>query len=248
MDNIPDILAKARDYALELPPAPPSIEQPEGETIAGWIDHTLLKPEATGSQVKKLCAEAREYGFATVCVNPIFVPLAAGLLAGSDVAVTCVVGFPLGATLTTQKVFETLSCLEMGAKEVDMVIPVGALKGEAYGQVLNDIQFVVQVAHNQRAIVKVIIEAALLTREEKLIACLLSQAAGADFVKTSTGFGPGGATVDDVELMRRVVGAGMGVKAAGGIRTLEDARAMIHAGATRLGASAGVQIVKEALK
>jgi deoxyribose-phosphate aldolase len=248
MHNLPDILSLAREYTQELPAAPAPFSQPQGAEIAAWIDHTLLKPEATGQQVKKLCEEAREFGFATVCVNSIFVPLAAGLLNDSPVAVTCVVGFPLGANLTTQKVFETLSCLEMGAKEVDMVLPVGALKGEAYGQVLNDIRAVVQVAHNQRAIVKVIIEAALLTREEKITACLISKAAGADFVKTSTGFGPGGATLEDVELMRRVVGSEMGVKAAGGIRTLGEARAMIQAGASRLGASSGVQIVKEALK
>lgn len=246
MTSLADLIHLAMKYNQELPPAPPPLTQPEGAALAGWIDHTLLKPEATAGQVKKLCDEAREYGFASVCVNPIYIPLAAGLLNGSQVKVTCVVGFPLGATMTTQKMFETLSCLNSGAGEVDMVIPIGALKGEAYGQVLNDIYSVVQAAHNQRAIVKVIIETALLTRQEKIIACLLSREAGADFVKTSTGFSTAGATIEDVELMRRVVGPEILVKAAGGIRNLADARAMIAAGASRLGASAGVQIMKEA--
>lgn len=246
MNAIADLVRLAVEYEKELPPAPQPLTQPQGADLAGWIDHTLLKPEATGEQVKTLCEEACQYGFAAVCVNPIFVKLASGLLSGSNVAVACVVGFPLGATTTTQKVFETLSCLEAGAKEVDMVLPIGALKGEAYGQVWNDIHALVQVAHNERAIVKVIIEAALLSRREKIVACLLSRDAGADFVKTSTGFGPGGATIEDVELMRRVVGPDISVKAAGGIRTLADARAMIAAGANRLGASAGVKIMKEA--
>jgi deoxyribose-phosphate aldolase len=184
----------------------------------------------------------------SVCVNPAFVSLAHGLLAKSELAVCTVVGFPLGATLPTYKVFETLASLEAGAQEIDMVLNIGAMKGEAYGLVWNDIEAVVQAAHQAGAVVKVILENALLTRREKILGCLISKAAGADFVKTSTGFGPGGATREDVELMRRVVGHTMGVKAAGGIRTLEDAERMIRSGANRIGASAGVKIVESAVK
>lgn len=246
MDDIIDLLALAETFSKELPPAPIALAAPAGPEIAGWIDHTLLKPQATASQIKALCQEAIQYKFATVCVNPVYVSLASGLLRDSPVSVCAVLGFPLGANTSTIKVTETLDCLNSGASEIDMVMNVGALKGEAYGQVLNDIQAVVQTAHNQRAIVKVILENALLTQSEKIIACLLSKAAGADFVKTSTGFGPGGATVEDVDLMYRVVGAELKVKAAGGIRTLADAQAMIRAGASRIGASAGVSIVNEA--
>ena len=245
MENLSDLLVLADVMENELPAAAvPSL--PKGADIAAFIDHTLLKPEATVAQIDVLCQEAREHNFASVCVNPVFVHLAAGLLSKSPVAVCTVVGFPLGATLTSCKVMETLECLHGGAKEIDMVINIGALKGQAYGQVWNDIAAVVQVAHNHGALVKVIIETALLTRREKIIACVFSRSAGADFVKTSTGFAAAGAKVEDVELMRRVVGAKMGVKAAGGIRTLEDALAMIQAGATRIGASAGVQIVQQA--
>jgi len=246
MQTMADLFELAAAYDQELPPAPPAFEVPSGATIAGWIDHTLLKPEATAMQVKTLCQEAVEYQFASVCINPAFVPLAAGLLTTSRVAVCTVVGFPLGAALPEYKVFETLACVNAGASEIDMVINIGALKGGAYGLVLNEIQAVVQTAHNQGALVKVILENALLTRREKILGCLLCKAAGANFVKTSTGFGPGGATVEDVALMRRVVGAEMGVKAAGGVRKLADAQAMILAGANRLGASAGVTIVQEA--
>jgi len=246
MQTIGNLLELASAYDQELPPAPPAFEIPGGAQIASWIDHTLLKPEATATQVKSLCQEALEYKFASVCINPAYVPLASGLLAKAHIAVCTVVGFPLGATLPDYKVFEALACINAGASEIDMVINVGALKGAAYGLVLNEIASVVQTAHNQGAIVKVILETALLTRQEKIVGCLLCKAAGADFVKTSTGFGPGGATVEDVALMRRVVGAEMGVKAAGGVRTLADAQAMILAGANRLGASAGVTIVREA--
>jgi deoxyribose-phosphate aldolase len=248
MDMIADVLDLAKAYEQELPAPCAALAPPRGEQIAGWIDHTLLKPEATPEQIKTLCQEARQYSFASVCINPAYVPLATGLLAGSPVPVCTVVGFPLGASLPTHKALETLACIEMGASEIDMVINIGALKGEAYGQVLNEIQAVVQVAHNQRAIVKVILEMCLLSREEKIIACLLSKAAGADFVKTSTGFGSGGATIEDVDLMYRTVGPAVKVKAAGGIRTLEIALAMIKAGASRLGSSSGVQIMKDALK
>ncbi len=224
--------------------------RPEGpltpETLAASIDHTLLKPEATPQQIAQLCAEAREYRFAAVCVNPIYVSLAADLLAGSAIEVATVVGFPLGATPTEVKVFETLQAIRDGATEIDMVLPIGLLKAGRYDKVARDINAVTRAAHSAGALVKVIIEAALLTQEEKIAACLLSKHAGADFVKTSTGFGPGGATVEDVALMRRVVGPSMGVKAAGGIRTFAQAKAMLEAGADRLGASAGVRLVTEA--
>lgn len=214
--------------------------------LARMIDHTLLKPEATQAQIEQLCAEAIQHHFATVCVNPAYVPLAAQLLQGSDVAVCTVVGFPLGATLPAVKAYETIQTIAAGATEIDMVINIGALKSGQQAQVQQDIAAVVQSAHEHQAKVKVIIEAALLTDDEKRVACALSKAAGADYVKTSTGFGPGGATAADVALMRQAVGPEMGVKAAGGIRNLADARAMVAAGATRLGASAGVQIVHEA--
>ncbi len=215
------------------------------EALARYIDHTLLKPEATEAQIRRVCEEALEYHFASVCVNPTWVPLVRDMLAGSDVAVCTVVGFPLGATLPEVKAFETETSIRLGAREVDMVINVGRLKSGQDEYVRKDIEAVVSVAHEHGAIVKVIIEAALLTQEEKVRACTLAQAAGADFVKTSTGFGPGGATVEDVALMRRVVGDRMGVKAAGGIRTAEAALAMIRAGANRIGASAGVKIIEE---
>jgi deoxyribose-phosphate aldolase len=214
--------------------------------IAKYIDHTLLKPEATPTEIERLCKEAREYGFAAVCVNPPFVRLCADLLRGSTVAVAVVVGFPLGAHTTATKVFETEQSIVDGASEIDMVINIGALKSKRDDYVREDIRNVVEAAHRLYAIVKVIIEAALLTDEEKVRACRLAQEAGADFVTTSTGFGPGGATVHDVELMRQTVGPGMGVKAAGGVKNLQDAEKMIAAGATRIGASAGVKIVQEA--
>ncbi|MCX6035984.1 MAG: deoxyribose-phosphate aldolase [Chloroflexi bacterium] len=234
-------------FERELPAPPLELTRPVGAEIAGWIDHTLLKPEATAGQVKKLCEEARQYHFATVCVNPVYVPLARGLLKDSGVGMCAVIAFPLGAILPEDKVYAARRVIENGANEVDMVINIGALKSESYGLVLNDILFVAQEAYERGDGVKVIIEAALLTRREKILACLLAQTAGADFVKTSTGFGPSGATVEDVDLMRRVVGAGTGVKAAGGIRTCKEALAMIAAGANRIGSSAGVSILKESL-
>lgn len=214
--------------------------------LARMIDHTLLKPEATQTQVEQLCAEARQYHFASVCVNPAYVSLAAQQLRGSDVVVCTVVGFPLGATLTAVKVYETIQAIAAGATEIDMVINIGALKSGQPALVQEDIAAVVEAAHQQGATVKVIIEAALLSEDEKREACALSKAASADYVKTSTGFGPGGATELDVALMRETVGPEMGVKAAGGIRNLADAQKMVMAGATRLGASAGVQIMIEA--
>jgi deoxyribose-phosphate aldolase len=210
------------------------------------IDHTLLKADASQDQIAQLAYEARTFDFAAVCVNPAHVKLAAQLLKGSEVAVCTVVGFPLGATPSTVKAFETQQAIRDGASEIDMVVNVGAVKSQDYSTVYEDISSVVRAAHAGNALVKVIIEAALLTDEEKVVASQLSKAAGADFVKTSTGFGPGGATEADVALMRRVVGPSIGIKAAGGVGSLADARAMIAAGATRIGASAGVRIVKEA--
>jgi deoxyribose-phosphate aldolase len=217
---------------------------PENMDLARMIDHTLLKPDATQDQVAQLCFEARKYGFASVCINPTWVELCAKLLEGSPVKVCTVIGFPLGATAPEVKAFETQNALEHGASEIDMVINIGALKARDLELVARDIRGVVTASHARNAIVKVIIEAVLLTDEEKTIACLLSKEAGADFVKTSTGFASGGATVHDVALMRKAVGPEMGVKAAGGVRTYEDAESMIKAGATRIGASAGVKILQ----
>ncbi len=216
---------------------------PQDQSVAPMIDHTILKPEATHDQIAQLCYEARKYQFASVCINPTNVKLCADLLEGSGVEVCTVVGFPLGATPTEVKVFEAQQAIQAGATEVDMVINVGALKSRDYELVEQDIAAIARVCHANNAILKVIIEAALLTDEEKVIACQLSKVAEADFVKTSTGFGPGGATPEDVALMRRVVGPTIGVKAAGGIRTREDAEKMIAAGANRIGASASVKIV-----
>lgn len=214
--------------------------------IARLIDHTLLKPEATPEQIERLCAEAREHGFASVCVNPSYVALAARLLNGSATLVCTVIGFPLGATTSEAKLFEAQQALSLGAREVDMVIHIGRLKGHDHDYVRADIRAVVDAAHANGAICKVIIETALLAEGEKIAASQLAAQAGADFVKTSTGFSTGGATVADVALMRRTVGETIGVKAAGGVRSLADAQALIAAGATRLGTSAGVQLVREA--
>jgi deoxyribose-phosphate aldolase len=217
-----------------------------GKDIAKLIDHTLLKADATQDQIAQLCYEARKFGFAAVCVNPTHVKLCKQLLQGSQVHVCTVVGFPLGATPPEVKAYETQQAIDDGATEVDMVINIGALKSKDYALVERDIATVARACHAGGAILKVIIEAALLTDEEKVIACQLAKAAGAEYVKTSTGFGPGGATAHDVALMRHAVGPGLGVKAAGGIKNLADAKAMVAAGATRIGASAGVKIVQEA--
>jgi deoxyribose-phosphate aldolase len=213
--------------------------------VSGMIDHTLLKPDATRQEIEKLCREAAEFKFATVCVNPAWVATAARLLRGSGVGVCSVVGFPLGATTAEVKNFETRRAIYDGATEIDMVINIGALKSGDLRTVERDIEAVTDPCRQCGVVSKVIIEAALLTDEEKITASTLSKAAGADFVKTSTGFGPGGATAADVALMRRVVGAEMGVKAAGGVRDLEGLKAMVAAGASRVGASAGVKIVQE---
>jgi deoxyribose-phosphate aldolase len=217
-----------------------------GPEIAKKIDHTLLKPDATQDQIAQLCYEARKHGFAAVCVNPAYVKLCSQLLQGTPVHICTVVGFPLGATPPEVKAYEAQQSIDDGATEVDMVINIGALKSKDYALVERDIASVARTCHAGGSILKVIIEAALLSDEEKVIACQLAKAAGADYVKTSTGFGPGGATVHDVELMRRAVGPEMGVKAAGGIGSYEDAKAMVAAGATRIGASAGVKILQQA--
>ena len=209
-----------------------------------YIDHTLLKPEAIKEQITKLCQEARQYDFASVCVNTCYVPLAKQLLAGSDVKVCCVVGFPLGAMDTVSKAFEAKTAVENGAQEVDMVINIGALKDKDYDYVTKDIAAVVEAS--KPAIVKVIIEACLLTDEEKVEACKCSMNAKAEFVKTSTGFSTHGATPEDVALMKKTVGDVCKVKAAGGVRSYNDAMKMIEAGADRLGCSAGIKVMEEA--
>lgn len=213
-------------------------------SIARLIDHTILRPEATRSDVKNVCAEALRFEFAAVCVNPFWAPLAAAELRGSPVNVCTVAGFPLGATSTHAKTAEALASVRDGANEIDMVINIGALRAGERDPVYSDIKAVVQAAGDRGAIVKVIVETALLKDDEKVLACKLAQQAGAAFVKTSTGFSKAGATVEDVQLMRRAVGPTMGVKASGGIRTLEDLRRMIEAGATRVGASASVSIIE----
>lgn len=213
------------------------------QNVAGLIDHTLLKADATKEQIKVLCEEAREYNFASVCVNPTWVKYASELLEGSEVKVCTVIGFPLGATTPETKAFETKDAIANGAHEVDMVINIGALKDKDDELVERDIRAVV-AASTGKALSKVIIETSLLTDEEKVRACELAVKAGTDYVKTSTGFSTGGATVEDIALMRKTVGPDIGVKASGGIRNTSDAQNVIEAGATRIGASAGVSIVK----
>ena len=211
--------------------------------LARYIDHTLLRPDSTAAEIDKLCDEAMEYQFASVCINPTWVKRAASRLRGSGVVTCTVIGFPLGANTTAIKAMEARRALREGAREVDMVLNVGALKSGDYEQVREDIAQVAEAAHEVGGLCKVILETALLTDEEKVVASSLSKEAKADFVKTSTGFGSGGATVYDVALMRETVGPDMGVKASGGVRTLEDVEDMIAAGASRIGASAVVQIV-----
>jgi deoxyribose-phosphate aldolase len=215
-------------------------------SLASLIDHTLLKPEATEEQIRKLCSEAAEFHFATVCIQPTWVRLASRLLTGTAVGVCTVAGFPLGANAPDVKAYEARRAVFDGASEVDMVINIGALKSRDYRTVEDDIRGVVRASREGGAITKVILETALLTREEKIKASTLAAAAGAEFVKTSTGFGPGGATVEDVALMREVVGEKIGVKAAGGVRDRATAEEMVRAGANRIGASAGIRIIQEA--
>jgi|WetSurMetagenome_2_1015567.scaffolds.fasta_scaffold82629_2 deoxyribose-phosphate aldolase len=215
------------------------------DKLAQVIDHALLKPEATIQEIENLCAEAKHYGFASVCINPTYVKLCADLLRGSGVKVGTVVGFPFGATSSAAKAFETERAIKHGAHEVDMVINVGMLKSGEYDYVEHDIVGVVDIAHRFDVLVKVIIETGLLNNDEKIKACVLAKHAGADFVKTSTGFVKGGATVQDVALMRKVVGPELGVKASGGVRSRKQAHALLASGATRIGTSAGVKIVTE---
>jgi deoxyribose-phosphate aldolase len=217
------------------------------DNIAGFIDHTLLKQDATEEQIAKLCEEAKKYHFCSVCINSCYVPLSSKLLYGSGVNVCTVIGFPLGAASTKAKIAEANEAIENGATEVDMVINVGSVKSGNYDNVKRDIEGVVFAAKG-KALVKVIIETCLLTDEEKVRVCTICKLAGADFVKTSTGFSTGGATVDDVRLMRKTVGPNMGVKASGGIKSYETALAMIEAGATRLGTSSGIDIVNKVVK
>ncbi len=214
--------------------------------FAGLIDHTLLKPEASRDEIRKLCEEAARFGFASVCVNPWNVPLAAELLRGTNVKVCTVVGFPLGATLPRVKIHEAEEAIKLGGQEIDMVINIGALKSGQDDLVEADIRGVVEASHRGGAICKVILETALLTVEEKVRASMACKRAGADFVKTSTGFSTAGATAEDVSLMRAVVGSEMGIKAAGGVRSFEDLKKMVCAGATRIGASASVRIMEQA--
>ena len=216
--------------------------------LARLIDHTLLRPGATQQDIETLCREAVEYRFGAVCVNPAWVPLAAAMLKGSGVAVCAVVAFPLGATTADVKAYEARRAIANGAREIDGVMNIGALKSGNLDEFRRDIEAVTVSCREGGVLSKVIIEAALLTDDEKVSACVIAQAAGADFVKTSTGFGPGGATVADVALMRRVVGSGMGVKASGGIRDLTKTLEMVAAGATRIGTSAGVRIVRDLIE
>ncbi|KAJ53374.1 deoxyribose-phosphate aldolase [Clostridium tetanomorphum] len=212
--------------------------------LAAMIDHTLLKPEADLSSIKRICEEALKYNFASVCINPCNVKVASDILNGSKVKVCTVIGFPLGATTTAVKVFEAEEAVKNGAEEVDMVINIGRLKDKDYEYVKNDIKSVVQTVKG-KALIKVIIETCLLSNEEKVIICKIAKEAGADYVKTSTGFSTGGATISDIKLMRDTVGNDMGVKASGGVRTYEDSLSMIEAGATRIGASASIQICEK---
>jgi deoxyribose-phosphate aldolase len=221
-------------------------ESATGKDWASLIDHTLLKADAAEKDIKKLCDEAAQFGFASVCVNPSWVKKASEFLRGTGVPVCTVIGFPLGATLSDVKAYEARRAIFNGAKEVDMVINVGALKSGDDCTVEDDIRAVAEAAHENGVLLKVIIETALLTDDEKIRACLASKNAGADFVKTSTGFSTGGATVNDVSLMRKTVGSALGVKASGGVKGIDDARAMFEAGATRIGASVGVKIAQEA--
>lgn len=214
--------------------------------IARLIDHTVLRADATEADVRRVCEEALQYNFASVCVNPYWVPLVASLLSGSAVKVCTVIGFPFGASATAVKAEETEDAIRAGAQEIDMVLNIGELRGGNHKAVGKDIEAVVAAAHKGGAIVKVILETALLNDDQKTAGCTLAKLAGAEFVKTSTGFSTAGATVSDVALMREAVGPEMGVKASGGIRTLEDFKSMIAAGATRIGASSGVKIVEAA--
>jgi deoxyribose-phosphate aldolase len=244
-----ELVEERIDAVQKLQTTPESLtDDIPASQMAKMIDHTLLKAEATKSQVIALCQQAIEYHFAAVCIHPSYVPLCHDMLRATDVEVCSVIGFPLGATLTEVKTYEAEKTIAAGATEIDMVLHVGALQDRDYEWVHDDIAAVAQVCHANDAMLKVIIENALLTDEGRIAACYLAQRAGADFVKTSTGFASSGAKAKDVALMRQTVGPGMGIKAAGGIRSYADAIDMIRAGATRIGASAGIKIIKQALE
>ncbi len=245
--SIKELIAEAEALSANLA-QPAAIQAHAADQIHTYIDHTALKPQTTRGQIEQLCQEAAHYQFASVCINPVFIPLAVKALQGTSVPVCTVIGFPLGATSPAAKTAEAKWCLDEGAKELDMVIKIGEMKSGEYQAVYDDILAVTEVTHAQQGLVKVILEMCYLDRFEKILACLLCKNAGADFVKTSTGFGSSGALFEDVNLMRAVVGESIGVKAAGGIRTYEDAKTMLLAGANRIGASAGVSIVEEALR
>jgi deoxyribose-phosphate aldolase len=247
-ETLTELIERAKSYEKKLP-AFPAGGQVSADKLSAWIDHTLLKPEATPAQVRAMCEDALKYQFAAVCVNPVYIKLVARLLQDSPVKPCTVVGFPLGVVPTRTKTFETRQAMRQGALEIDMVIPVGLLKGGQVQYVYDDIRAVAEETHARGGLLKVILETCLLTHSEKILGTVLTQAAGADFVKTSTGFSSGGATPEDVALMRRIVGpvSQMGVKAAGGIRSLADAQAMLEAGASRIGTSAGVKLVEESL-
>jgi deoxyribose-phosphate aldolase len=238
-------LAESADSALASAERP---LKPRVRNLAGLIDHTLLRPEATRAEVELACREAAQWGFAVACVHPVWVPLAAKVLEGSDVRVGTVAGFPLGVITTSGKRAEAEAAIRAGAREIDMVMNLGVMKSGEHERVEADIRGVVEVCHPAGAVLKVILENAYLSDEEKAAACRIAQKAGADFVKTSTGFGPSGATEADVRLMRETIGPSMGVKAAGGIRTLADALRLLRAGADRLGTSAGVALLEEAAR
>jgi deoxyribose-phosphate aldolase len=241
-------LAKTYEQALPTAPASDRLSMPSSLELAAMIDHTLLKPEATAAQVETLCQEAIMNGFASACIQPVYVPLVASLLQGYDVKVCTVIGFPLGSNLSQSKIDEASRCIQEGAVELDMVLWVGGMKNQAYAQVYEEIAGVTELAHENNVLLKVILETSSLTQIEKIMACLICKDVGVDFVKTSTGFASGGATVQDVDLMHRVVGPQVRVKASGGIRSLKDVLSMIQAGASRLGTSSGVRIMDEAKK
>jgi deoxyribose-phosphate aldolase len=247
--NIKVLIDQAKSYQEQLPNKV-SFATPKSSEIAGWIDHTLLKPQATIEEVAQVCQEAREYHFASVALNPIYTPQAVVELKKSGVRVCNPIGFPLGGDLSKVKIAESKAAIEAGADELDMVLAIGFLKSGCYESVYDDIASVVETCHKHKVLAKVILENCYLDRFEKIIACLLAKEAEADFVKTSTGFGPGGATLEDVALMRSVVGGPeeMGVKAAGGIHTWTDVKNLIEAGANRIGTSSGVQIVAQAVQ
>ena len=246
MKDLNELLTLTQQYQQQLPPFEVAYKMPIKGEIAGWIDHTILKAEATENQVRVLCEEARANKFAAVCINPAYVPLCDQLLKDSEVKICTVIGFPLGANPTEIKVAETDYCVSHGANEVDLVINIGAMRSGNYQLVYDEIVEVRKAAKS--ALVKVIFENCYLGDKEKILACLMCKEAGVEFVKTSTGFGTSGATVEDVRLMRSVVGSAMGVKAAGGIRTYADALKMVEAGADRIGTSASVAIMVEANK